>query len=162
MSQKTKIVAPFSPTRRSVIVGGCGLAAVLAGCGSDSPEERSAGAPTEDESSPANTSAPPTTPPPQPEGDALASTADVPVGGGVVLEDEQVVIVQPTEGEFKAYTSVCPHQQNPVGSVENGEIVCPWHGSRFAIEDGSVVNGPATKPIAEVAISVDGDQIVKS
>jgi Rieske Fe-S protein len=89
----------------------------------------------------------------------LAATSDVPVGGGTIISDQEVVVTQPVEGEFKAFTSVCTHQGCQVGKVENGEILCPCHGSAFSAEDGSVVNGPATEPLAEKQISVDGDQI---
>ena len=46
-------------------------------------------------------------------------------------------------------------------SVEDGEISCPCHGSRFSAEDGSVTNGPASKPLEEFPVSVDGDQVVR-
>jgi len=32
------------------------------------------------------------------------------------------------------------------GTVEDGTVVCPWHGSRFRLSDGAVVGGPATFP----------------
>ena len=32
--------------------------------------------------------------------------------------------------------------------VRDGCVECPWHGSRFAVTDGSVVRGPATRPAA--------------
>lgn len=87
------------------------------------------------------------------------STSDVPVGGGVVLDEEKVVVTQPSKGEFKAFSSICTHQGCPVGKVEGGEIVCPCHGSAFSVTDGSVLTGPATAPLEEAAISVDGDRI---
>jgi nitrite reductase/ring-hydroxylating ferredoxin subunit len=38
------------------------------------------------------------------------------------------------------------------GTFENGTVVCPWHGSRFALADGRVIDGPATmnQPCFEV------------
>jgi Rieske Fe-S protein len=69
------------------------------------------------------------------------------------------VVVQPAEGEFKAFSSICTHQGCPVSKVEGEEIQCVCHGSVFSTADGSVVNGPATAPLEEVAISVDGDEI---
>jgi len=39
------------------------------------------------------------------------------------------------------------------------EIVCPCHGSRFSATDGSVVNGPATAPLAEFPVDVADGQI---
>ena len=42
----------------------------------------------------------------------------------------------------------CTHRGGPLheGRLEDGCIECPWHGSRFALEDGAVVRGPATRP----------------
>ncbi len=90
----------------------------------------------------------------------LVATADVPVGGGVVLPDEELVVTQPTEGEFKAFTAICTHQGCLVGSVEGGEIVCPCHASHFSISDGSVASGPAGSPLAESPVQVEGGQVV--
>jgi Rieske Fe-S protein len=92
-------------------------------------------------------------------GEVLASTSDVPVGGCAVFESEKVVVTQPTEGEFKAFSSTCTHQGCAVSSSSDGEIPCNCHGSRFSLEDGSVLNGPATAPLGEVAITVEGDSI---
>lgn len=92
-------------------------------------------------------------------GEALASTSDVPVGGCAVFADQKVVVTQPTAGDFKAFSSVCTHQGCPVSSSSDGEIPCNCHGSRFSLEDGSVITGPATRPLAEVAIAVKGDSI---
>ncbi|MGA8636153.1 MAG: Rieske (2Fe-2S) protein, partial [Candidatus Dormiibacterota bacterium] len=42
----------------------------------------------------------------------------------------------------------CTHAGGPLneGTVEDGEVVCPWHGSRFRLSDGAVLGGPATFP----------------
>ena len=92
-------------------------------------------------------------------GGSLVPTSDVPVGGGAVIDDQKVVVTQPTEGDFKAFSAVCTHQGCLVGKVEKGEILCPCHGSAFSAEDGSVVTGPATAPLEEVEITVKGDQV---
>lgn len=92
-------------------------------------------------------------------GGALTSTSDVPVGGGTIVSDEEVVVTQPAEGDFKAFSSVCTHQGCQVGKVEDNQILCPCHGSAFSAEDGSVTTGPATSPLEAVEISVDGDEI---
>ena len=81
-----------------------------------------------------------------PSGPSVA-TSEVPVGGGVILDDADYVITQPTAGEFKAFSKICTHQRCPVGSVEDGTINCPCHGSKYSIEDGSVVNPPAPDPL---------------
>jgi len=98
-------------------------------------------------------------------GEALTSTSDIPVGGGTVFPDDNVVVTQPTEGEFKAFSAVCTHQGCLVNNVDGGIINCICHESQFSIEDGSNTRGPSgsaagsVAPLAEVAVTVDGDQI---
>lgn len=89
----------------------------------------------------------------------LAPTSAVPVGGGTILADKQIVLAQPTAGTFKAFTAVCTHQGCTVSSIDNGVIVCPCHGSRFHLADGSVDSGPAQRPLAPIAIKVADGQI---
>ncbi|GAA3977265.1 hypothetical protein GCM10023085_69620 [Actinomadura viridis] len=92
-------------------------------------------------------------------GNALARTSEIPVGGGKIFEAEKVVVVQPAQGQFKAYSTACTHKGCPVKKVSGGVIECPCHGSKFKIEDGSVASPPATKPLEEKQINVQGDQI---
>ena len=88
----------------------------------------------------------------------FATTADVPEGGGAIFADQGVVVTQPSAGDFKGFTNICTHRQCPLAAVTD-TINCNCHGSRFSIEDGSPVNGPATAALAAVAITVDGDEI---
>jgi Rieske Fe-S protein len=92
----------------------------------------------------------------------LAKTSDVPVGGGKILTDKKIVITQPSAGTFHAFTAVCTHQGCLVDSVGGGTIDCPCHGSKFSVNNGSVVNGPATSPLAAVSIKVKGSNIVQA
>jgi nitrite reductase/ring-hydroxylating ferredoxin subunit len=92
----------------------------------------------------------------------LVATSKVPVDGGVVLDGPQVVVTQPTSGTFKAFTAVCTHQQCLVGSVKNGLITCPCHGSQYSATDGSVQRGPAQAPLSEIAVTVTNGQIVEA
>ncbi|MDO9456794.1 Rieske (2Fe-2S) protein, partial [Nocardioides sp.] len=93
-------------------------------------------------------------------GAALAATSEIPVGGGIVLAGDNLVITQPTEGEFKAFIATCTHTGTQVNEVDGTEIVCPNHGSRFSIEDGAVLNPPASSPLEAFAVKVDGDNLV--
>ena len=95
-------------------------------------------------------------------GAALASTSDVPVGGCFVVAGAKVVLTQPTEGDFKAFSAVCTHQGCIVESSSDGEIPCPCHGSRFSLDDGSPQSGPASSALAPVEITVDGDSITQA
>jgi nitrite reductase/ring-hydroxylating ferredoxin subunit/uncharacterized membrane protein len=47
-----------------------------------------------------------------------------------------------------ALGETCSHHGGPLaeGEVRQTSLVCPWHGSRFALEDGRVLDGPATMP----------------
>jgi len=145
-------------SRRAVVAGAGGVAAagLLTACGGGSVA--TAPAPTA-APEPAPASAAPAAPSAA-SGTALTSTSDVPVGGGTVFADKDVVVTQPTAGDFKAFSATCTHQGCKVKSVADGNIVCPCHGSKFAIADGSVTNGPAKSPLPEKTISVDGDSIV--
>jgi Rieske Fe-S protein len=96
--------------------------------------------------------------PKAPSGPSVA-TADVPVGGGVILGDADYVVTQPTKGTYKAFSKICTHQGCKVGSVEDGVIKCPCHHSEFSIEDGSVKHPPATKPLPESKTTVSGSKV---
>jgi Rieske Fe-S protein len=138
------------PDRRSAltIAATVGLApAALAACGGDDTGE----SPGKSLDTGHTSSEPPAGP--------LTSVADVPVGGGVIFPDKQVVVTQPTEGDFKCFTAVCTHMGCIVSSVQAGGIRCECHGSAFSIEDGTAVNPPATKPLTEVPITVKGKEI---
>jgi Rieske Fe-S protein len=43
--------------------------------------------------------------------------------------------------------------------VSEGTINCACHGSQYSIDDGSVVQGPATFPLDAEKISVSGGEI---
>ncbi|GAB3680189.1 hypothetical protein GCM10027589_50350 [Actinocorallia lasiicapitis] len=92
-------------------------------------------------------------------GRVLGKAADVPVGGGVVFGGQKIVVTQPTKGEFVAFSAVCTHQGCTVAEVEDGTINCPCHGSKFAVADGSVVNGPAAKALPARKIKLVGGEI---
>ena len=80
----------------------------------------------------------------------------------MILAKEQVVVTQPTAGEFACFSSICTHQGCEVGDVDGGTINCPCHGSQYSIEDGSVVTGPAAAPLPAVNVTVDGDSVVRA
>lgn len=164
-------------TRRTVLraagltalVGGGG---VLAACSADAqvaaPPAASSAAPSASASSSApaspSASASPSpsassSAPAAPSGPSVA-TADVPVGGGVILDDAKYVVTQPTEGELKAFSSICTHQGCPVSEIRGDAIVCTCHGSRFSIKDGLVLRQPATKPLEEAKATVSGKNVV--
>jgi Rieske Fe-S protein len=153
------------PTRRTILTAGAaGAASLLYACGGDEGTTESQTAAPE---SAIPTASPTTSPteqaqPPATAAEPLANVADVPVGAGVVNESAEVVITQPTQGQFKGFSAVCKHQGCLVDRVQDNMIVCPCHDSRFSAEDGSVQNPPATTGLDVVAVKVEGDAIVRA
>jgi len=151
-------------SRRNVVLGvaAAGVAVpVLAACGSSDPE--SSATPTDTPSTPSDTPSTPSGTTSSPAGgDSGIKTSDIPVGGGKVFADEQIVVTQPTEGEFKAFSAVCTHSGCLVNQVENKQIKCPCHFSRYSIEDGQVEGGPAPSPLPEKTVKVTGDTLTVS
>jgi nitrite reductase/ring-hydroxylating ferredoxin subunit/uncharacterized membrane protein len=64
------------------------------------------------------------------------------VAGGV-----PVVLVRHGHG-VDALSATCTHAGGPLdeGTVADGCVRCPWHGSHFRLVDGDVVRGPASSP----------------
>jgi nitrite reductase/ring-hydroxylating ferredoxin subunit/uncharacterized membrane protein len=58
-----------------------------------------------------------------------------------------ILLVRRGERLF-AMAETCSHFSGPLseGKLEGDSIVCPYHSSRFALEDGRVLNGPAVHP----------------
>ncbi|MEU8001492.1 Rieske (2Fe-2S) protein [Catellatospora sp. NPDC049111] len=92
----------------------------------------------------------------------LGPATDVPVGGGKVYSTEMVVVTQPVAGDFRAFTSTCTHWGCQVTAVEDDQIICRCHGSRFSATDGSVTVGPATLPLSPKTVITKDGQIILS
>ena len=158
---------PGSPRRLVLLgAGAVGATAVLAACGTSPSSTNSTGTDFSNNPAPAGSGAANANPGDSGKsggstgGSALATTADVPQGGGIITD--KYVITQPTAGTFKAFSKVCTHAGCDVSKVDGGVISCPCHGSKFSIETGEPTTGPATKPLTETKVKVDGDNIVKA
>ncbi len=167
-------------SRRIVFQGlsALGVAAVLAGCGGEESQPRtSEPSPTDDSPSPSEPSkSKPGKSKPSKSGsgeqlkdseddkvaDVLATTEEIPVGGGLILTDVRIVITQPSRGEFKAFSAVCKHQGQTVGKVGDNTITCLFHGSQYDAATGDVTTGPATTGLDPVKIRVKGQAIIRA
>jgi nitrite reductase/ring-hydroxylating ferredoxin subunit len=89
----------------------------------------------------------------------VGKTSEVPVGSGKIFKADKVVVTQPTQGDFKAFSAVCTHQGCVVADIKGEDIDCTCHGSKFSIKDGSVINGPATKPLEKLSATVKNGEI---
>jgi Rieske Fe-S protein len=131
----------FRATRRAVFGGVVGLGVgvpLIAACGSGGGE---AGGSSTTASGP------------------IGKTSEVPVGSGKIFAADKVVVTQPTQGDFKAFSAICTHQGCVVAEIKGNDIDCTCHGSKFSITDGSVVTGPATKPLESLKVTVSGSEI---
>jgi len=58
------------------------------------------------------------------------------------------ILVTRREHRIYALAETCSHMGGPLseGQLVESSVKCPWHGSRFAPEDGRVLDGPAVHP----------------
>jgi nitrite reductase/ring-hydroxylating ferredoxin subunit/uncharacterized membrane protein len=63
--------------------------------------------------------------------------------------------------EIRALHNRCTHRAGSLadGELEGGSIVCPLHGSKFSLEDGSVDRGPAAYPQPVFEVRESGGRI---
>ena len=87
--------------------------------------------------------------------DAEAPDGYTPVADSAALADNSMmraragdadVLLVRQHGRVCALAHACAHLGGPLseGTLKDGSVVCPWHGSEFSLEDGHVLNGPST------------------
>jgi nitrite reductase/ring-hydroxylating ferredoxin subunit len=74
-----------------------------------------------------------------------------------VLVDGTAVAVFNVGGLLYGVDAKCPHAGGPVdkGPVAGTTVTCPWHGSQFDLRTGSVVRGPASKPLKSYRVRAE-------
>ncbi len=78
------------------------------------------------------------------------------------VEHQGVPILLARRGQrIFALAETCSHLGGPLseGEMAGGGVKCPWHGSRFALEDGRVLEGPAVHPQPCLDVRVRNGQI---
>jgi nitrite reductase (NADH) small subunit len=67
------------------------------------------------------------------------------------------------DGAICVLTGVCPHEEGPLGegTIENGRVVCPWHGYAFDLRTGEAEGEPSLKAEVFEAKVEDGELRVK-
>jgi nitrite reductase/ring-hydroxylating ferredoxin subunit/uncharacterized membrane protein len=78
----------------------------------------------------------------------------------VEVEGQPILLVK-SAGKIYALGAVCSHYGAPLneGKLEGDSIQCPWHFSRFALQDGSVREGPACAAVPSYEVKIVSDQI---
>jgi nitrite reductase/ring-hydroxylating ferredoxin subunit/uncharacterized membrane protein len=76
------------------------------------------------------------------------------------LDGEPIAAAQADQGPVALFER-CSHLGGPLheGVLVDGCVRCPWHGSTFRMDDGTVVRGPATATQPAYELRVDGDRI---
>jgi nitrite reductase/ring-hydroxylating ferredoxin subunit/uncharacterized membrane protein len=79
---------------------------------------------------------------------AVANSTDVPDNSMKrARKDDADLLLVRQHGRVCALSHPCAHMGGPLseGTLKDGSVVCPWHGSEFGLDDGHVINGPATQ-----------------
>ncbi|HEX8963666.1 MAG TPA: non-heme iron oxygenase ferredoxin subunit [Rhodocyclaceae bacterium] len=93
----------------------------------------------------------------------IASVDAFPPGTCRTLEvDGLPVAVFNVEGNYFAISDTCTHETQTLsdGFIEDHEVVCPRHGSRFSLITGAALSPPAYEPIATFPVRIE-DGMVK-
>lgn len=102
-------------------------------------------------------------------GKAIGKTTTVPVGGSATFSAPMPskgismpvggIVLQPSKGVFKAYSSACTHQGCLVSYAKKSkQFLCPCHGSVFSAT-GAVVSGVAPLPLPAFKVTVSKGMI---
>ena len=93
----------------------------------------------------------------------VAKTSDLAEDDTMLVEvgDERIVLSN-IGGSFYAIGEVCTHAEGPLseGDVEEGEIECPWHGSRFDLRTGEATSPPADEAVPRYGVRIEGDDVL--
>jgi len=69
------------------------------------------------------------------------------------LGDGVEVVVVPDGDRLRIFREICPHMGGPLSQAtvcDNDTLECPWHGYRFSVESGRLVDNPNERIMAEL------------
>ena len=93
----------------------------------------------------------------------VAKTEELPEGSATAFSvGGREVAVARVGGKLFAFDDICSHRKCNLamgGEIEGTTITCECHGSIFEMSDGSVLEGPATDPIATFEVTEADGQI---
>jgi len=95
----------------------------------------------------------------------VAQLGEIPVGGVKLFtypsEEDHCILVRTGESEYVSYSQKCTHLSCAVYySQVSDQLECPCHQGFFSIRDGSVLQGPPTRPLPRVVLEKRGEQLV--
>ncbi|MBO8187155.1 Rieske 2Fe-2S domain-containing protein [Streptomyces spirodelae] len=79
------------------------------------------------------------------------------------LGEVKLLVFREPSGTVRVLADRCAHQSGPLseGTVSDGCVTCPWHGSTFRLSDGWNVSGPATAPQPSFRTRVTDDGVLE-
>lgn len=87
----------------------------------------------------------------------VAGLGDCPVGEllGVSADGVQIVLAN-VDGKVCALRDQCSHEEYPLsdGALEDGDVVCVYHGARFDACSGARKALPAVRPVRSFPVEV--------
>jgi NAD(P)H-dependent nitrite reductase small subunit len=92
----------------------------------------------------------------------VASRRDIPTAGGLSVEaGAKRIAIFEVGGALFAIDDECPHAGAPLseGIVSGEEVQCSWHGSRFRLRTGEVLEPPAEESVGTYAVRVSGEDV---
>jgi nitrite reductase/ring-hydroxylating ferredoxin subunit len=92
----------------------------------------------------------------------VAKRSEIPERSGLCVEAEGRRIALFRLGDaICAIDDSCPHADGPLseGSLEGDVVECPWHGSRFNVRTGALLQPPAAQGVATYAVRVTGEEV---
>jgi Rieske Fe-S protein len=96
---------------------------------------------------------------------AIAGASETPVGGVKLFSypgpEDPCILVRTAADTFVAYSQKCTHLSCAVVyEREAGRLECPCHEGYFAVEDGSVLQGPPPRPLPRIVLERRGAELV--
>lgn len=94
----------------------------------------------------------------------VASLGDIPPEGvlSVTLPSGRQVCLVRHDAGVSAFADACTHQGMPLSAGEvlpDGTLQCAWHGARFDVATGEIVEGPATDAVESFNVELRDDGI---
>ncbi len=96
---------------------------------------------------------------------AVAKVGEIPVGGVKLFQyprpGEQCILIRTAEDAYVAYSQKCTHLSCAVlYSRVRDRLECPCHQGYFSVKDGSVLQGPPTRPLPRVILERNGEELI--
>lgn len=96
---------------------------------------------------------------------AVAQLGEIPVGEVKLFayptEEDRCILVRTAEDKYVAYSQKCTHLSCAVYYSQTSNCLeCPCHQGFFSVDDGSVLQGPPSRPLPSIVLETRGDQLV--